>query len=260
MTIDALFRLDGKTALVTGSSRGLGRSMALALAGAGADIILTGRSEKTLIDTVGKIKALGRKAVSVTVDMRKPENCEAGFRHCLARHGPIHILINNIGNRINADSVEEQSLEDWTDSLHFNATSCFLGTKIIGGAMLERGEGGRIINIASMNAFVSNQGIGGRGYEASKAAIVQFTRAVAADWAAQGVTVNAICPGLFMTDKNREWNQKKPEVIETLVRGIPMRRPGKPEEIGPLAVFLASDASSYMTGAALVIDGGYTLW
>ena len=260
MTMDDMFCLHGRTALVTGSSRGLGRSMALALARAGADIILTGRCEKTLADTAGEIEAFGRKAFPVAGDMSGPENCEAGFRRCIEQHGPIHILINNIGNRMSADTVEAQSLEGWTESLHFNATSCFLGTKIIGGAMLERGEGGRIINIASMNAFVSNRGIGGRGYEASKAAVVQFTRAVAADWAARGVTVNVICPGLFMTDTNREWNEKKPEVIETLVRGIPMRRPGEPDEIGPLAVFLASDASSYMTGAALVIDGGYTLW
>ena len=117
-----------------------------------------------------------------------------------------------------------------------------------------------MINISSMNAFIANQGIGNRAYETAKAAMVQFTRAVAADWAPHGVTVNAICPGLFMTDANRAWNETKPEVIDKLVAGIPMGRPGEPEEIGGLAVFLASPASSYITGATHVIDGGYTLW
>jgi gluconate 5-dehydrogenase len=113
--------------------------------------------------------------------------------------------------------------------------------------------------MSSMNAFISNRGIGGRSYEAAKAAVLQFTRAAAADWAPYGITVNAICPGLFMTDANRAWKDTKPEVIDTMVAGIPMGRAGEPDEIGPLAVFLASPASSYITGAAHVIDGGYTL-
>jgi gluconate 5-dehydrogenase len=126
--------------------------------------------------------------------------------------------------------------------------------------MLERGEGGRIINISSMSALIANRGIGGRSYEAMKAAMLQFTRAAAADWAPHGITVNAICPGLFMTDTNREWNEKKPEVIAKLVEGIPVGRAGEPEELGPLAVYIASPASAFMTGAGVVIDGGYTLW
>jgi gluconate 5-dehydrogenase len=111
-----------------------------------------------------------------------------------------------------------------------------------------------------MNAFISNRGIGGRSYETSKAAVLQFTRAAAADWAPHGITVNAICPGLFMTDVNREWNEKRPEVIRKLIEGIPVGRAGEPDELGPLAVYLASPASGFMTGAGIVIDGGYTLW
>ena len=126
--------------------------------------------------------------------------------------------------------------------------------------MLAAGHGGRIINIASISAFIANRGIAGRHYETAKAAVLHFTRCAAADWAPHGVNVNAICPGLFMTDANRRWNETRPEVIEAFVQNIPMGRPGQPEEIGPLALYLASPASAYVTGAAFVIDGGYTVW
>ncbi|MEP0322187.1 SDR family NAD(P)-dependent oxidoreductase [Bauldia litoralis] len=253
------FRIDGKTALVTGASRGLGRAMALALAEAGADLVITGRDEASLATTADEIRALGRKASTKAIDMGVPEACRDGFHECLRDFGPIDILINNIGGRRVAEPIEEQTLESWHHVLDLNLTSCFLGTSIIGAAMLKRGQGGRIVNVSSMNAFVSNRGIGGRSYEAAKAAVVQFTRAAAADWAPHGITVNAICPGLFMTDANRAWNEKKPEVIDKLVAGIPMGRAGEPHEIGPLAVFLASPASSFVTGATHLIDGGYTL-
>ena len=126
--------------------------------------------------------------------------------------------------------------------------------------MVERGQGGRVINISSINALVSPRNIGGRHYETAKAAIVQFTRGVAADWAPHGVTVNAILPGGFLTEPNIRWSKLHPEVIETFKSNVPMGDHGQPEDLGPLAVYLASDASRYMTGAALVIDGGYTLW
>jgi gluconate 5-dehydrogenase len=144
--------------------------------------------------------------------------------------------------------------------IDLNLKSSFIGTKLIGAAMLERGNGGRIINIASISALIANRGIGGRDYETSKAAVLHFTRCAAADWAPHGITVNAICPGLFMTDTNREWNARRPEVIEAFVKNVPMGRTGEPDEIGPLAVYLASPAAAYVTGAAYVIDGGYTLW
>jgi NAD(P)-dependent dehydrogenase (short-subunit alcohol dehydrogenase family) len=151
-------------------------------------------------------------------------------------------------------------LETWRELIDLNLTSVLLCTKLIGGAMVERGQGGRVINIASINALVAGRKIEGRHYETAKAAVVQFTRAVAADWAPHRVTVNAILPGGFMTDPNRRWREIHPEVIEEFQRQIPMGRFGEPDELAPLAVYLASDASSYMTGAALVIDGGYTLW
>jgi gluconate 5-dehydrogenase len=196
----------------------------------------------------------------VQADMGVPAECQAALERALTEMGPIDILINNVGNREVSVPIATEPLDVWQKSIDLNLTSCFLGTKIIGQAMLERGQGGRIINIASISALIANRGIGGRDYETGKAAVLHFTRCTAVDWAPHGITVNAICPGLFMTDKNREWNERRPDVIDAFVKNVPMERPGEPDEIGPLAVFLASPASAYVTGAAFVIDGGYTAW
>ena len=126
--------------------------------------------------------------------------------------------------------------------------------------MIDRGGGGRIINISSINSMVAGRNIAGRHYETAKGAMIQLTRSVAADWAQHDITVNAICPGGFMTEPNQRWAREHPEVIEGFRSPIPAGDFGQPEDLGPLAVYLASDASRYMTGASLVIDGGYTLW
>jgi gluconate 5-dehydrogenase len=260
MTVLDRFRLDAKRAFITGGSRGLGREMALGLAEAGADLVLVGRDEQSLNRTADDIRARGRAAATIVGDVGQPEDCERICRQALDRHGPIDILINNVGGRRVNISTEELSLETWRELLDLNLTSTFLCTKLIGGAMVARGQGGRVINIASISGMVANRGIGGRSYETSKGAVIQFTRAVATDWARHGVTVNAICPGGFMTEPNVRWSREHPDVIETFKSQIPMGDFGRPDDLAPLAVYLASDASRYMTGATLVIDGGYTLW
>lgn len=260
MAIFDRFSLAGKRLFITGGSRGLGREMALAIAEAGADVILTGRDEASLGATAAEIRNLGREAIPLVGDMGDPVTCEAVCRNALAEHGPIDILLNNVGGRLVNVPIEEQSLEDWQRIMDLNVTSTFLCTKLIGGEMVRRNKGGRVINIASISGMIANRGIGGRSYETAKAAILQFTRATAADWAPHGVTVNAICPGGFMTEPNQRWAKENPEVIAEFEKAIPMGKFGEPEDLGPLAVYLASDASRYMTGAALVIDGGYTLW
>lgn len=234
--------------------------MALALADAGADLVIVGRTQETLAATAEDIRSRGRQVWTVQADMGQPPECESVCRTILLDHGPIDILINNVGNRVGSHPIVEETASSWREVIDLNLTSCAIATRIFGRAMLERGGGGRVINIASISALVANRGIGGRGYEAAKAAVLHFTRCAAVDWARHGVTVNAICPGLFMTDANREWNVRRPEVIAEFVRHVPMGRPGEPEEIGPLAVYLASPASTYVTGAAFVIDGGYTAW
>lgn len=253
------FKLDGKRLFITGGTRGLGREMALAVAEAGADCILVGREMDSLERTASDVRERGRQAFTIQADVGKPSECEAACRTALERFGPIDILINNVGGRRISTPTAELPLDQWQEIIDLNLTSTFLCTKLIGAAMLERGKG-RVINIASISGMVANRGIGGRSYETSKAAVIQFTRATAADWAPFGVTVNAICPGGFMTAPNVRWAKERPEVLETFKSLIPAGDFGQPEDLGPLAVYLASDASRYMTGASLVIDGGYTLW
>lgn len=251
-------RLDGKRFFITGGSRGLGRAMSLALAEAGADAILVGRDQKSLDQTAADIRALGRQATALAADVARPAECETVCQRALDEHGPIDILINNVGGRRVPTPTTEMSLDTWRELLDLNLTSTFVCTKLLGKPMIER-RWGRVINIASISGMVANRGIGGRSYETAKAAVIQFTRATAVDWAPYGVTVNAICPGGFMTEPNIRWARERPEVIEAFKKEIPMGDFGQPEDLGPLAVYLACDASRYMTGAALVIDGGYTL-
>lgn len=234
--------------------------MALAIADAGADVVLAGRDRDSLEQTAADVRNLGREAVPLSADVGNPAECEAVCREVVNQHGPIDILINNVGGRRIDVPTEEFPLEQWQQILDLNLTSTMLCTKVVGKAMLERGNGGRIINVASISGMVIARGIGGRSYETAKAGVIQFTRAVAADWAPHGVTVNAICPGGFMTEPNVRWSNENPQVIETFQKQIPAGDFGRPEDLGPLAVYLASEASRYMTGAALVIDGGYTLW
>ena len=252
------FRLDGRRAFVTGASRGLGREMALALAEAGADVAMAARTLADLDTTAGDIRACGRAAWTFEADMGSPEACEATCGRALAEAGPFDILINNVGGRRVNIPTEDLPLGTWRELVDLNLTSTFVCSRVVGGSMIEAGRGGRIINIASINALVAGRGIAGRHYEAAKAAVLQFTRTLAVDWAPHGITANAICPGLFETAPNRAWAEKSPEMIGAMLVNVPMGAMGKPEDLGPLAVYLASDASRYITGAALVIDGGYT--
>ncbi len=254
------FRLDGKRALITGSGRGLGREMALALAEAGADIVLVGRGQESLDATAADIVARGRSAHKLVADMADPSQCEVACKQALEEAGPIDILINNVGGRGVNVPIVETSVEQWESAMALNLTHYFLATRIIGQQMIARQEGGRIINVGSISGMIVNRDIGGRHYETAKAAVIQFTRTVAVDWAPHGINANAICPGLFMTDANRRWEAIDRTPIDSFVAGVPMGRPGKPHEIGPLAVYLAAPASSYVTGTTIVIDGGYTAW
>jgi gluconate 5-dehydrogenase len=259
MTVFDTFRLNGKRALVTGSSRGLGFEMAKALAEAGADLILVGREADSLAKAGAELAPTGRSVATLTADVGQPEQAEAMCRLALDKHGPIDILINNVGGRRISVPTEELPLTDWQRIVDLNLTSAFQCCKLIGGAMIAR-KAGVIINVASISGLIVNRGIFGRAYETTKAALCAFTKTLAVDWAPYNVRVNAIAPGGFLTDPNRRWFREKPELRALFESMIPMGRLGRPEEIAPLALYLASDASSYMTGATVVIDGGYTLW
>src|SRR5262245_32170264 len=221
MSVLDRFRLNGKRAFITGGSRGLGREMALALADVGADIVLVGRDAASLTQTAEDIRKLGRKADTLVGDVGLTTECETICQKVLQEFGPIDILINNVGGRRINVPLEEQTLEQWQTILDINLTSTFLCMRHIGGAMVARGQGGRVVNVASVSGMIANRGIGGRSYETSKAAVIQLTKAAAADWAPHRVTVNAICPGGFMTAPNVRWAKENPEVIETFKQQIP---------------------------------------
>ena len=259
MSVLDRFRLDGRRALVTGGSRGLGRAMAQAFAEAGADLVLVGRDADSLARAQAELRALGRRVDVLTADLTTGAEAERLCAAVLAEHAPIDILVNNVGGRRENIATEAMPLETWQRLVDLNLTSAFVCLKMIGGAMLSRGWG-RVINVASICGQIATKNIHGRHYEAAKAGLVGLTRAVAADWAPSGVTVNAIAPGGFLTDANRRWFRERPEFKTDFEALVPMGRLGEPEELGPLALYLASDASSYMTGALLVIDGGYTVW
>src|SRR5262245_12012522 len=260
MGVFDLFRLDGKRALVTGGSRGLGRAIAQALGEAGAELLLVGRTEATLAQAAAELRAAGARAELLVADLHDARSAEGLCDRALRDFGPVDVLVNNVGGRREDVATEAMTLEKWQGYLDLNLNSAVVCTQRLGRGMLERGWG-RVINIASIaGPLVAMRGIEGRHYETAKAALVGFTRSVAADWAKRGVTVNAICPGGFLTEPNRRWFRERPQFQGEFESNIPMGRLGEPEEIAPLALYLACEASRYMTGAVLVIDGGYTLW
>jgi NAD(P)-dependent dehydrogenase (short-subunit alcohol dehydrogenase family) len=259
MSILDRFRLDGRTALITGGSRGLGRAMAKALAEAGADLILVGRGIDPLTTARTELAALGRRIEFVVGDVGTPEGAEAACDEALRLGRDIDILINNVGGRRSDIATEDFPLEEWRKLFDLNLMSALACCQKIGKPMLAR-QRGSIINITSIAATVAIRGIRGRHYETAKSALEGLTRCLAADWAPRAVRVNAIAPGGFMTEPNRRWYREKPELRATFESQIPMARLGEPDELGPAALFLASDASSYVTGATLVVDGGYLCW
>jgi NAD(P)-dependent dehydrogenase (short-subunit alcohol dehydrogenase family) len=260
MTVWDSLKLDGRRALVTGGSRGLGLEMARALGEAGAGLVLVGRDADQLERAQRELAQTCTGRISLLpADLAEPAATEAMCQRALADFDPIDILVNNVGGRRINIATEDLPLADWQRIVDLNLTQAFLCTKLIGGAMLPRRRG-RVINTASISALVAGKQMRGRTYETTKAALAMFTKSVAADWAPYGVTVNAIAPGTFLTDANRRWFKERPELKQEIEGTIPMGRLGEPREIGALAVYLASDASSYMTGALLVIDGGRLLW
>jgi gluconate 5-dehydrogenase len=248
------FDLTGKTALVTGASRGLGKHFALALAGAGADVAITSRTLAALDDTARAIAALGRTAFPVALDVRDHASIQAAVAGVQARFGRIDILVNNAGCNIRKPALDV-AWEDWNTILDTNLRGPFFVAQAVARHMVAARRG-RIINIGSVTSVAGYAGLG--PYGASRGGIKQLTMSLAADWGPHGVTVNCLAPGWFKTAQNAVMYEDA-AWVKYLSDKIPLRRPGAVDDLTGALVFLASDASAYVTGQTLLVDGGISV-
>lgn len=253
MNIRSTFSLEGRRALVTGASRGLGQAIALALADAGADVVCASTRPEGSADTATAIREKGREAWQVGGDLSERDAVRELADEAESKAGRIDILVNNAGI-VRRHPAAEFPMEDWDFVLDTNLDAVFLLCRRLGSAMIERG-GGKIVNIASLLSFTG--GITVPAYTASKHAVAGLTKALANEWAQHNVQVNAIAPGYFLTD-NTQALQDNPERAQAISGRIPAGRWGNPEDLGGAAVFLASRASDYVNGHILVVDGGWT--
>lgn len=256
-TLD-LFRIDGKTAIVTGGGRGLGQYMAEALSEAGANAVLCSRKKEALEEVRQEIEDRGGKALAISCDVTNPEDVNNTVEEAEEAFGGVDILINNSGATWGAPAIE-MPLERFDQVMAVNVRGVFLMSQAVGRRMIERGEGGKIINIASIAGL-----IGGHpaymqtvGYNSSKGAVISMTRDLATNWAQYGINVNAIAPGWFPTKMSSGLLTKHEEMM---LDDIPLHRFGGPDDIKGVALLLASPASNYMTGQTVVVDGGETAW
>jgi 2-deoxy-D-gluconate 3-dehydrogenase len=246
------FSLAGKTALVTGASRGLGRAIAVALADAGADVVCASTHLSGTDETAAEIHALGRRAWQVEADLADRDAVLAMAEESEREAGQIDILVNN-GGTIRRAPAAEVSLEDWDAVLRTNLDAVFLLSQRLGRGMIERGAG-KIVNVASLLAF--SGGITVPAYTASKHAVAGLTKALANEWARHGVQVNAVAPGYFATDNTQRLRDDPARSAEISAR-IPAGRWGRPDDLAGAVVFLASPAADYVNGHVLVVDGGW---
>jgi len=265
------YRVDGKVAIVTGSGRGIGKAIALALAEAGADITLIARTKEQIDTTAAEIRKMGRKALAIPTDVAKQEQIRMAVGETITHFRRIDILCNNAGVLVNKpvintagvelqggaaayESISGEALttEDWRRVINTNLTSAFLFAQEVGPHMMEQKKG-KVINVSSTSGDEGTPLLS--AYCVSKAGLSSFTRCLASEWAPFGINVNAIAPGIIDTAMSAPFLQDT-KMAEALIKPVPLARAGKPEEVARLALFLASAASDYITGQIFIIDGG----
>jgi NAD(P)-dependent dehydrogenase (short-subunit alcohol dehydrogenase family) len=253
MHVSELFSLKGKVAIVTGGGRGLGEQIAIGFAEAGANVVVCSRRVEACEEVSGKLKEIGVESMALKCDITNPEDVKNVVEQTRERFGRIDILVNNSGASWGA-SAEEMPLEAWQKVINVNVTGTFLMSQAAGRVMLEQGSG-KIINIASVAGLKGSNPkvMDAIGYNASKGAVITFTKDLAAKWGPRGIYVNAIAPGFFPTKMSKGLLEKGGQAI---LEGTPLRKFGSDTDLKGVAVFLAASASDYITGDVVIVDGG----
>jgi len=257
-SLRSMFDLTGKVAIITGASQGLGVSYARGLAKAGCDLVVTARNAEKLRGVSAEIEHFGHRAVPIAMDVTVAKDIDHVVKQTLRDFGHIDILVNNAG--ISAvNDAEKMTRNEWQSVIDTNLTGIFLCAQNVGKVMIDQ-KYGKIINIASMYAFVGSSYVPQISYAASKAAILGLTKELAVEWGPKGVQVMALAPGFFLSEQTVWAFQNNKELGEKLLQKVPMGRMGKLEELEGTIVYLASAASNYLHGQALVLDGGFLSW
>lgn len=257
--LSQLFSLDGRVALVTGAGRGLGRSMSLALSAAGAMLALLDIDRSGAEETAELIRNQDGQAAVFETDITKPDQVGASLASVAEALGMPTILVNNAGITTNAP-FESLPAQDWQRVIEVNLGGVFHMTQAVGGQLIDRGIPGSVINIGSISGLVGNRGGNNSHYCATKGGVHALTHSLAVEWAPHGLRVNSIAPGYFATTMTDKLKDRDPGLYQELIDRVPLGRFGRVEDLAGAVVFLASDASAYVTGHVLVIDGGYTAW
>jgi NAD(P)-dependent dehydrogenase (short-subunit alcohol dehydrogenase family) len=253
------FELTGKVALVTGGGRGLGQAMAVALAEAGARVVLWDINQDDLQDSVELISGQGGEVLGATVDVTMEQAVRGGLEEAKAQFGQVDVLVNNAGVTTGSP-FEDLPQVDWERVVSVNLGGIFQCSKWVARGLIASGAGGSIINIASISGMVGNRGGNNSHYCATKGGVIALTRSLAVEWAPHSIRVNAIAPGYFVTPMTDRLKDRDANFYQELVGRVPLGRFGEPADLAGAVVYLACPASSFVTGNVLVVDGGYTAW